>query len=81
MTRTRKEQQEHGTMPTVGVGGSDPMSEARRKFNVPGCTSESRTGRFCTRALGHDKADREHSSHPARRHVHLGPDNTVWEVW
>lgn len=69
-------------MPPVAVGDVDPMSEARARMSAPACTSESPTGRFCTRITGHDhEGGPGKRDHPARRHAHLGPDGTVWEVW
>lgn len=79
MSRTRQQQQENSGVPPIEVGDVDPMSEARARMNAPACDSESPTGRFCTRIIGHSQTEKK--EHPAVRHVHLGPDGTVWEVW
>lgn len=78
--RTSAQQQE--PMPAIEVGDVDPMSEMRTRMGAPACSSESDTGRFCTRIVGHDEIDRRaNRAHPAGRHVHVGPDNTAWEIW
>lgn len=68
------------SVPEVTVGDIDPMSLARIQMGASPCISESPTGRFCTRVSGHHETT-DKRDHPARRHVHLGPDGTVWEVW